>query len=574
MLGTTEKKPGTNTLLDTQQNFCCEEASDVNPLAPEGEAAKKSFWRSSEDKWWIFALFLVAFSVLSKICGVSPVFVIGLMLWVSLVIYALRDLRNRAAYLVFLLAFCLFLLGGEFFELYLGYRQEFNFVEKLDIFAHVELLISLAFLQVGYWGADRILGQKSPKPQAIKRRDDPETLQQLQKLSKVMLYITAIPMYVKTLYAVLYTLENGYLSYYISYHSRIPAPVEMVGELFPLFFFLYLAGFPAKKDCMLPMGIYLFHGCLAVLTGRRIGLGVAVFVLMVYVLLRHYRNKEERWINGKLVKVVAIACPITIVVLYVQRYLRYGQDVEGGGLLDMACRFLTQQGGISAVLKLQKEIEGDPLGCTTLYYTLHYLRGNIITRHFFDFPMEFYTERTIETALNTNCLADYIMYKVDANDFFAGYGLGTSFIAEWNHDFDLIGTALGSAFGMSGAALDNFACGVGFFGIALGSALYGFLLNWLYSPKYFSYWKFALALIMLEEFVILPRYGADVILRPFYNFTRSLVLIGLFVLVILGKERVLQLTTKFGIDKLFRKVEKLIPVKKLKRDADHADEEA
>jgi len=230
-------------------------------------------------------------------------------------------------------------------------------------------------------------------------------------------------------------------------------------------------------------------------------------------------------------------------VLYVQRYLRYGEDVEGGSLLDMACRFLSQQGSSITVLKLQKELEGDPLGCTSLYYTLHYLRGNIITRHFFDFPLEYYTGRTVEAALHTNCLADYIMYKVDANDFFAGYGLGTSYIAELNHDLGLVG-------------------------VALGSAVYGFLLNWLYSPKYFSYWKLALGMMMLEEFVILPRYGADVILRPFYNFTRTLVLVCLFVLVILGKERVQWLMAKFGIDKLFNGIQRLLPVKKLKKDAD------
>lgn len=216
----------------------------------------------------------------------------------------------------------------------------------------------------------------------------------------------------------------------------------------------------------------------------------------------------------------------------------------------MVCRFLSQQGSSITVLKLQKELEGDPLGCTSLYYTLHYLRGNIITRHFFDFPLEYYTGRTVETALHTNCLADYIMYKVDANDFFAGYGLGTSYIAELNHDLGLVG-------------------------VALGSAVYGFLLNWLYSPKYFSYWKLALGLLIFEEFVILPRYGADVILRPFYNFTRILVLIGLFTLVVLGKERVQWLTAKLGVDKLLHKARSLLPDvgAKRKKDTDDVGEE-
>lgn len=507
---------------------------------------RTSIW----DNTWIFAVLLVAFSLVSKICGISPLFVLVMMLWGTLVLYALRDLRNRAAYLVFLLAFFLFLLGGEFFELYFGYAQDFTFVDSLDLHAYVVLLVSLAFLQVGYWGADCILGKRKQSPPKIKRRNDPDSLQMLQKLSKVLMYITAIPMYLKTLDAVLFTMENGYLSYYTVYESRIPMLVEMAGEMFPLFFFLYLASFPSKKACMLPMGIYLLHGCVAMLTGRRISLGVAIFVLMFYVLLRHYRNKEERWINRKIVISVVVACPIMILVLYVQRYLRYGEEVQGGGLLDMACRFLSQQGSSIHILKLQKEVEGDPLGCTSLYYTLYYLRGNVITRHFFDFPMEYYTGRTAETALYTNCLADYIMYKVDANDFFAGYGLGTSYIAELYHD-------------------------LGIFGVALGSTVYGFLLNWLYAPKYFSYWKLALGMLMLEEFVILPRYGADVILRPFYNFTRTLVLICLFVMVILGKERMQWLMAKTGAQKLLNKAQGLLPRKgaKTKKGTEDADTE-
>ena len=35
----------------------------------------------------------------------------------------------------------------------------------------------------------------------------------------------------------------------------------------------------------------------------------------------------------------------------------------------------------------------------------------------------------------------------------------------------------------------------------------------------------------MEEFVIMPRYGADVIMRPFYNLTKMAVLV-LFIVVI------------------------------------------
>ena len=133
--------------------------------------------------------------------------------------------------------------------------------------------------------------------------------------------------------------------------------------------------------------------------------------------------------------------------------------------------------------------------------------------------MELYTQRSVGTALHTNCLADYIMYRVSEQDFMAGYGLGTSYIAELHHD-------------------------LGYFGVALGSTVYGALLSWIFSPKRFSLWKFAVGMMMLEEFVILPRYGADVILRPFYNLTKMAVLVMFILLVYVSKEHLQKVWNK------------------------------
>ena len=464
----------------------------------------------------IFTACAVVFLLVSTLCGASILFSMVMLLWSGLLIYTFHDLSNRAAYLVFLLAFFLFLLGGEFFELYFGYPQEFNFDSKLDIHAYIVLLVSLVFLQVGFCGAEFVLGKKKLAEPKLRKLCEPVNFQQFQQVIKIFMYITVVAFFAKTVDAGLYTMEHGYLSYYTEYHSRLPYLVDTVSELFTMFFFLYLATFPPKKDCLIPMGLYLVHDGLAMMTGRRISLGIAILVLMFYVLIRHGRNKEEKWINWKLVAAVVILCPALILVLHMHRYLRYGEAVEGAGILDIAISFLSQQGSSINILKLQKELEGDSLGCTSLYYTIHYLRSSVLTRGFFDFPLEYYAERTVETALHTNCLADYIMYKVNANNFFMGYGLGTSYIAELNHDLGLVG-------------------------VGLGSMIYGFLLNWLYSPKHFSYWKLALGMMMLEEFVIMPRYGADVILRPYYNLTKMMVLICIIVLAGPLKDKIIKI---------------------------------
>ena len=471
------------------------------------------------NKRFLLCAAALMFFVISLLMGVAALFALVMLLWAGLVLYAWKDLKNRAGYFVFLLAFFLFLLGGEFFELYFGYPQDYNFIKSLDTHAYLCLLVSLSFLQLGFWGLDYFALRKQPAVLQPRKIRKPFRMR-VGYYAKLAMCICIIPYFWKTLDAGLYTLRNGYLSYYTTYQSRLPGFIEVLSELYTMFFFIYLATMPQKKKCLLPLGLYLLNGALGMLSGRRISFGVAVLVVLFYVLLRHKREPKAGWINKKVLVIGAIACPLLILMLHMQRYLRYGDAVEGSGILDMICSFLSQQGFSINILKLQKELEGDPLGCTSLYYTIHYLRGNVITRHLFQFPMEYYTQRTVETALQTNCLADYIMYMVDAEDFFAGYGLGTSYIAELYHD-------------------------LGFFGIAFGSTLYGALLNWLFSTKYYSYWKLVAGLMMLEEFVILPRYGADVILRPFYNLTKMAVLVLFLLLIYVSKEKILAIWNKF-----------------------------
>ena len=443
----------------------------------------------------IFAIASLLFFFASVICQTAILFPFAMILWAALVWYALKDIKNRIVYLTFLGTFFLFLLGGDFFEAFFGFAQEFEFTKKLDNHAYLCLIISLVFIHIGYLAVEKLTGKKDKTLDGISFANGDSGLLKFQKAMLVLIYITAIPFFITIIDAAVFSLQNGYLSYYTEYKSRVPSIIESASDLFLVFFFLYLASMPKKKTCYIPMVIYLSRGVLALLTGRRIMFGVAILVLCAYIIIRHKLNPEEKWIDKKKIIIALVLLPIVLVVLYAQRYIRYGEAIEVDGPISIIFRFLSQQGTSINVIKFQKQFEGDPLGCTSLYYTLHYLRGNLLTRGLFDFPMEYYLEKSFQTVYETNCLADYIMYRVNPKDFFDGYGLGTSYIAELHHD-------------------------LGYVGVALGSVVYGALLNWLYSPKNYSFLKFSLGLIALEEFVILPRYGADVIMRPFYNLTR------------------------------------------------------
>ncbi|MBR6572920.1 MAG: O-antigen polysaccharide polymerase Wzy family protein [Clostridia bacterium] len=471
----------------------------------------KSFKSPTLTKSICFIGLALIFTLVSFLCQVPPLFIAVMLVWGAFTIYTLFDLANRAAPFVFLIAFFLFLLGGDFAELYMGYPQEFSFASNIDNHAYISIIISLVSIFASFYISGKLLNRKNKEPKKLDANHTDYMLK-FRNITCIGFYVTVIPKIATTVDAALYTINNGYLSYYTEYKSRLPEIVESISDLFPLFLFAFLATLPSKKQCFFPILIYLTNSVLALLTGRRIMFGATVLVLVFYFIARHKLNPEEQWLDKKKIIIALVACPIVLFLMYMQRYVRYGDAIEGGTLFDIIFRFFSQQGTSINTIKFQKVLEGDPLKCTSLYYTLYYLRGNLITGHFFDFPMELYLQRSIDTVYRTNCLADYIMYSVNADDFFKGYGLGTSYIAELYHD-------------------------LGHLGIALGSFIYGFLFNWLFSLKKFSYWKFALGLLMLEEFVILPRYGADVIMRPFYSLTILTVLIILIIIYHYLKKR-------------------------------------
>lgn len=478
-----------------------------------------SFAALKNKKYILFAVCALSFLAVSVALDVSLLFAAVMLLWGGLVIFTLHDLKNRAAYLIFLIAFFLFLLGGEFFELYMGYYQDYTFPENINIHAYICLLISLAFIHTGYYATEKISDKRSLKKNKAPKYEFYFT-EKIRKTTRIGLYVSVVPYFLTVLDAGLYTLKHGYLSYYTDYHSRLPEIVEMISDLFPMFLFFFLATLPPKKQCLLPMILYLAHGASALITGRRIMFGVAMLVLGCYIIIRHFINPSEGWLSKKKIIIILALCPVILIAMYAQRYIRYGQSMDVNfNIFDIIFRFLSQQGSSIGILKHQKVLEGDQLGCTSLYYTIHYLRGNFLTRGFFDFPMDYYMHRSVETAYETNCLADYIMFKVNASDFFAGYGLGTSYIAELNHD-------------------------LGYAGVALGSTIYGFLLSWLYSANHFSFWKFSIGFMILEEFTIMPRYGADVIMRPFYNLTKMFVMVLLIVFTLFSKEDIIRLFKK------------------------------
>lgn len=455
-------------------------------------------------KMTCFVIAMVLFVLLGVICGASCSFVLCLLAWVIMVIYGLKNIQERTALLVFLATFFLFLLGGEATAQFLNYDLELSFTKEIDQHAHIAILVSLIGVAVGFILMDRHVKKKECPVLVTEEEENKNTI--IRNIGFVGFLCTIIPAYAQAIDAGIFVVHNGYLKYYTEYSCRLPVIVESLGELYTLFLFMYLASFPAKKKCVVPLCSYLLYGALWLISGRRLYVGISLLVVAFYVLICHFRFPKEKWITKKLLIACLCAMPLLVLGLYSYKYIRYGMAVDSINIFKVFTDFINQQGVSINAIKLSKELEGDSLGCTSLYYTLKYWRSSVLTRHIANFPYELYSIRSIETALNTNCLADYIIYAKSPTSYLSGYGYGTSYIAELYHDG-------------------------GYLLVMAGSALYGVLLKWLYDLSPISPWKSVAALLVLEQFVVLPRYGADVIVSPFYNLTRFMTFVGCILLV-------------------------------------------
>ncbi|HEM6332912.1 TPA: O-antigen polysaccharide polymerase Wzy family protein [Streptococcus suis] len=438
-------------------------------------------------------------AILSVALEVPFLFALTIFTWLNLFLYSTQLIEKRYALLIFLVSYFIFLLGQEFCVYYLGFESEYNFSDAINQHTYLVLFLGLLGLSFGF-----IIFEKFDRNR-INCIDELETEKEIHKkiiikqIAKIGMLVTVLPYYYVGLNKGLFVLNNSYLEYYTSYTSNIPSIIENLSEMFTLFFFMFLATMPTKTEVRFPMLAYLGYALIFLMTGRRIQIGMTLMMIFAYYTMRHFNNKNEKWLKKVHMLMILIAFPAMIIVLYMFKYIRYGETIQGNGFVDMFFGFFYQQGTSINVIKFAKRFEGDSLGITSLYYTFKYFRTNIITGRFFQFPTSWYRLRNDYTAYYTNCLPDYIYYRISPYLFKKGYGLGASYLSELYHD--------------GGYSLT-----------VLGSMIYGVILQKLYSLKS-NVWLRTIALLILEQLFILPRYGADSFLRPFYSVSNVLVFI-------------------------------------------------
>lgn len=473
----------------------------------------------------IFYIFLALADAISLLLNVDFMYLVALNLWIVSMIYAIDQLKNRSLYFIFLISFFTFLMGGHFCYEYLGMEIKYYFGDEYYFHSNLCLAISLLFILMGVFFSEHAVFRKKTSAENIRNnmtavREDSYELCQDVVIRKSSLYLF-LGTYIFWIYTIVdkisFVLANSYKAYYTEYESSAPFVVKAIAAMTPYFFYLFLATLPSKKECRFPILLYGLYAILSLLTGRRSNFMIAVLFILLYVIFRHYRNKEEEWIKKKYVILGLMCIPLLAIFLQARSFLREGNAVNQSWK-ELFFGFFQQQGFSSSIIRLEKYYESSLRSDAfySLFGIVKTFRTNSIIKLIFNPQYDFsYLHNSVEFATRGNSLSNALSYKV-LWSYLSGTGLGTCYIAELYHDF-------------------------GYIGIFIGNFIYGsimFIINKIWNQPYkHTAWGIAIGFSMVESFIKAPRWNFDIIFQYFLDLGMWMAFLAVFIMTALLRMR-------------------------------------
>jgi len=250
-------------------------------------------------------------------------------------------------------------------------------------------------------------------------------------LGKNIIYLLAIPSVIMNILVLKFILSQGYLAlfngevldYKYSWIGNVLARLNYFGYL------LFLSGIPDKKQFMKVTRLFLVIIFISALKGQRGG-----FLLLLIYSIWYYHNIYGFKFNLR--KAFKIS---TIVLVFSQFIVVFRSNVTSKlEVLNIPYEFL-KANGVSLLVpaylieyKTSFVNNGTPYLFTPIY--------DYFYRIFIDSSV-FYEGRTDELLKVSNYLSNQLIYFINSYSYYAGFGTGTSYLAEF---YDLGGLFFGS----------------------------------------------------------------------------------------------------------------------------------
>lgn len=421
-----------------------------------------------------------------------------LLLWIGNVLFCIRKLKKRVFFFAFHVTFFTFLLGRTVANIINGKEDYFTFSNAILVHTKVCLFIALISLKVSYCFFEnyKITFREKTVHSSRKMIYSGSKYNSIRMVSKYLLFFTFIFDVMVIVEKSIFVISNGYAEYYVSYASHLPYVVVKLGDAFHVALFVFLATMPSKKEAKLPLILYFIESVLSLGTGKRTNFVVPLIILILYFIIRNDINPGQKpWLTKKHVYLIAATIPFLLIFLLSVNTIRFTGSSSNGetgeSLHKQIVGFFESTGFSVNVISYEKLYEKRiPDVIYSIGNTVEYLKENILTQLFFDFPV--YKNQTIEKALYGTDFTQIITYLYSPTYYLLGRGFGSCYIAEAYHDF-------------------------GYIGIVLWSSIYSALLYYVYNYKNKGILYIAMSLCMFKYVLIAPRNVASGFLTELVN---------------------------------------------------------
>ena len=422
------------------------------------------------------------------------------LVWIGLLVINLS--REKVMILAFLITFFMFLLG----ELLVNQFDDTTFhaaSEKTIFHAHTCIYISLVFFGCGTYLDKWKFVLKNFDSQLIPFEFD---LIHIQKSCRILYIIFGLCSLASALERLLLSYALGtYTATFVNFSSNLPGIIIKCAGMSDMVFFLFLATLPDPRKSKMVFGLKIITSLVLLIFGTRSTIVLTILIITIYCI--YYENIEGKKysIIPKGVYVIGLCLvPVVLILFDFIMANRDGRVYVNSGYIDSIKHIVTSVGGSINVITYGYEKNDDlPQKLYSLGGIINFFTQNIFARSIFG--IEQYGGNTVEMALYGNSFSNALTYLVKKSSFLAGYGMGSSYIAEVFHDF-------------------------GYVGVALINIIYGKILassNKLESSKLV---KNAIVLMASYNILIAPRAYADGFISCFLNFSFIMAVVFVFVL--------------------------------------------
>lgn len=398
------------------------------------------------------------------------------ILWIHNIVFSIRDIKTRFLFLMFHLMFFLFVLGRPLFTIFKGWDLV---VVQIEYGANFEGIILsfkiiycvLLFILIGNRIVPCYKMYKIKQNSPIQRKkiltsiiylledNDNNCSKNDRRIEKnnsmktkdfrfAILFVLIVSFFASLILGVeklVYIFNNSYTESYINFQSKMPYVIYIISSFFDYTVYFYLATFPDKKHSIICMLIYIISEVPSFLGGERNPICLAILFCIVYVIVRHFKDDNNVWINKRIKIVGFVGLVLGMIIMGIVNYYREGTSLGSIDPFLIIEDLIYKQGvtfsWICVALSNITLLRSQSVISYTFGGLIDYVCHNKVAQLFFG-AIPLTNTNSIQMAKLSNDMSHHLSYLALGEEYLKGHGTGTSFLIEVFADFGWIGIVL------------------------------------------------------------------------------------------------------------------------------------